>query len=593
MMRISVTIFFVFFGLTDILKGQPAGFFDLLDYRVRNISLINSRESDISPLIVNGKLFFSSVREEFFGNQKLKEQNMSFYDIYQTEIDEKGNALTRRELVPGFGNLFHEGPASWCEKTGELFVTYSNISEDSQRGMVRKKNVRLRLVIMEEMEGKWVVTREFPFNNPDFHFAHPAISVTGDTLVFSSDMEGGIGNSDLYMSVRKDGQWSEPENLGEEINTPGNEMFPAFGPGGMLLFSSDGHEENYGQLDIYCTFMSENSKPANLGEKINSAFDDFGMVIHTSGKYGYFSSNRPGRGSDDIYLVEFLPLVEIINGRVIADYNDEPVSEAIVHLQDCEGNEISSIQSGVFGNFEFEVPKGFCYQAFAEKKGFLSDLKTYAENTFVELRLKQIVNYRLVVQDFENENYLEAAEVTCNENSWESDTAGVIDLKFDSIYNCNVQVVKEGYFDYTFDLQPGRFTPGAEITDTIRLVRKQINKNFILKSIVYYIDMWRIMPESEPELNTLIKLMNDNPGLRIEIGAHTDSRMEDRYNLWLSQKRAESVLEYMIQKGVPTERLVAKGYGETQLLNHCANGVNCSEEQHLVNRRTEFKILEF
>ena len=592
-MRISVTILFVFFGLTDILKGQPAGFFDLLDYRVRNISLINSRESDISPLIVNGKLFFSSVREEFFGNQKLKEQNMSFYDIYQTEIDEKGNALTRRELVPGFGNLFHEGPASWCEKTGELFVTYSNISEDSQRGMVRKKNVRLRLVIMEEMEGKWVVTREFPFNNPDFHFAHPAISVTGDTLVFSSDMEGGIGNSDLYMSVRKDGQWSEPENLGEEINTPGNEMFPAFGPDGMLLFSSDGHEENYGQLDIYCTFMSENSKPANLGEKINSAFDDFGMVIHPSGKYGYFSSNRPGRGSDDIYLVEFLPLVEIINGRVIADYNDEPVSDAIVHLQDCERNEISSIQSGVFGNFEFEVPKGFCYQVFAEKKGFLSDLKTYAGISFVELRMKQIVNYRLVVQDFENENYLEAAEVTCNENSWKSDTAGVIDLKFDSIYNCNVQVVKEGYFDYTFDLQPGRFTPGAEITDTIRLVRKQINKNFILKSIVYYIDMWRIMPESEPELNTLIKLMNDNPGLRIEIGAHTDSRMEDRYNLWLSQKRAESVLEYMIQKGVPTERLVAKGYGETQLLNHCANGVNCSEEQHLVNRRTEFKILEF
>jgi outer membrane protein OmpA-like peptidoglycan-associated protein len=591
MMRIFAIILLVFIGFPIGLKGQSSGFFDFIDFRITPLTSINSVESDISPFFVENELYFSSVREAFFGDEKRREQNTLFYDIYRAEIDEKGSPVTERELAPGFGHLYHEGPASWCKKTGELFVTINNSPEGSRRSGNRQ--IRLRLVIMKQIAGKWEVTVEFPFNDPDFHFAHPAVSVSGDTLVFSSDMDGGFGNSDLYMSIREEGQWGEPVNLGEKINTTGNEMFPTFGPGGMLFFSSDAQEPNYGQLDIYYTKISNEADPANLGEKVNSSSDDFGLTIHPSGKFGYFSSNRYAWRKDDIYLVEFLPQLENIRGKVVARHNEEAVQDALVYLEDCDGNQIRTVLSGYFGNFEFSVPKGKCYRVYADKEGFASEKIPCSGNEFIELSLRQIINYQVAVKDYENENAVKDAEMSCNGSIWKSDSSGVIKIEFDSIFNCPVRVSKPGYFDNKFDLNPERFVPGSEITDTVWLFRKEVGKVFLMKSIDFYIDMWRIMPKSEPELNQLVKLMEDNPTLRIEISAHTDSRLEDRYNLWLSQKRADSVLEYLVQKGIAKERVKATGYGETRLLNRCANGVICSEEEHLVNRRTEFVILEY
>lgn len=593
MIRISTILLLIFIALPNVLKGQSPGFFDNTDFRITPLPLINTNESEISPFFVGKDLFFSAVREEFFGDEERRQKNTLFYDIYRTEIDEKGNPVTARELVPGFGNMFHEGPAAWCQKTGELFVTVSNATLNSRPISKNSRNIKLRLVIMRLIEGKWVVTFELPFNNNEFNFAHPAINKTGDTLVFSSDMEGGNGNSDLYMSIRKEGEWSAPANLGERINTAGNEMFPTFGPGGMLLFSSDGQELNYGQLDIYYTEFSSQTKPVNLGEKVNSSSDDFGLVIHPSGKFGYFSSNRYSWRKDDIYLAEFFPLMGTIRGKVVANQNGEAIQDALVHLEDCEGNEIKSVRSGFLGNFEFEAPKGFCYQIHAAKEGFSSDLAPNSGSGFVELRLKQIINYQLVVKDFQNGNPVGEAEMFFGDTQWKSDSVGEISVKFDSIFESPVTVSKQGYFDFSFDLNPERFTPGSEIADTIRLFRKDKGRVFSLKFIDYYFDGWRLMPQSEPGMNELVLLMENNPTLKVEISSHTDSRKEDDYNLWLSQKRADSVVEYLVQKGIAKERLVAKGYGETRLLNKCANDVVCSEKQHLVNRRTEFVILEY
>ena len=591
MMRIFTLILLVIIGYPGALKGQLPEFFNNIDFRVTPLTAINTVESDISPLFVENQLFFSSVRDEFLGDAKRQELNTLFYDVYWVEVDERGNPVTQRGLVPGFGQMFHEGPAAWCKTTGELFVTLNNKPEDTR--LSAKRKINLRLAIMKHINGEWVVTRDFPHNNPEFNLAHPALSITGDTLVFSSDMEGGFGNSDLYMSIREEGQWSKPVNLGEKVNTFGNEMFPTFGPGGMLIFSSDGLEPNYGQLDIYYTKIANESLPLNLGGNINSSSDDFGLAIHSSGKFGYFSSNRYAWRKDDIYLVEFLPQVENIRGKVIARHNEEAVQDALVYLEDCEGTQISSVLSGYFGNFEFTVPKGKCYQVYADKEGFASEKIPFSGSGFIELSLRQVVNYQVVVKDFEIEDAVVGAEMLCNGSSWNSDSEGIIKIEFDSVFNCPVRIGKSGYFDNTFDLNPERFVPGSEITDTIWLFRKEAGKIFSMKSVDYYIDMWRIMPKSEPELNQLVNLMNDNPTLKIEISAHTDSRLEDQYNMWMSQKRADSVSEYLVQKGVEQERIVAKGYGETRLINHCANGVICSEEQHLVNRRTEFIILEF
>jgi hypothetical protein len=612
MIRLLAIIVLVFVGSPKDLSGQPSGFFDFNDFRIRPLTSINSVESDISPFIVNNELFFSSVREEFFGDEKRLTKNTLYYDIYSAEIDHKGNPVSERRLVPGFGQLIHEGPAAWCKKTGELFVTINNNTESSN--LSDKRNMNLRLVIMKEFNGEWVVTRfrqkstkvsvndkneewivssNFPFYNPRYNFAHPAISITGDTLVFSSDMDGGFGNSDLYMSIREEGQWTEPVNMGELINTAGNEMFPTFGPEGMLLFSSDTRKPNFGQLDIFYTKISSDINPINLGEEFNSPSDDFGLTIHPSGTFGYFSSNRNTMKKDDIFLVEFLPQLEYVRGKVIASYNKEPVHNALVYLEDCNGNKIRSLMSGNDGSFEFAVPKGKCYQLHADKEGFVSEIIPVSGDEFVELSLLQVFNYQVLIKDFEHENAVANAEIFCNGSDWISDSTGVIHIKFDSIFNCPAWVSKAGYFDCKIDLSLERFVSGAEIKDTIWFFRKEKGKVFSLKSVDYYFNLWQIMPMSEPELNQLVKLMEDNPNLRIEISAHTDSRLEDQYNMWLSQKRADSVLEYLTQKGIAKDRINAVGYGETRLINRCRNGVICTEEEHLVNRRTEFVILDF
>jgi outer membrane protein OmpA-like peptidoglycan-associated protein len=594
MMRNAAIIFSILIFCSAAVKGQSDSFFDRHDYRIKPLPLINSAGSDISPAIVHDELYFSAVRDEFLGNERRKQRNMLFYDVYHTTLDRKGNPLKKRELVPGFGNLYHEGPVSWCEATGELFVTLSNVVDgDTLRGIIKQEHIRLRLVAMKQENGIWTITEEFPFNRDKHHIAHPAISKTGDTLVFTSDMPGGFGNSDLYISVRTDGTWSEPKNLGEKINTPGNEMFPTFGPGGMLFFSSDGHPGNYGQMDIYAVQLTGNTGVVNLGKEINSAYDDFGLVIHPSGNFGFFSSNRPGNGSDDIYHIEFIPLYENVGGRVVIKHNGNAVPGASIYLQDCNGNELQVMQTNQEGLFEFRVKKGFCYQVYAGKEGFTHDLKTYSGENFVEMRLEQIVNYKVLILDTETGRPLQNANATCRGKSWQSDSQGFAGIQLEGEQKCNFRISRDEYFDFTYDVDLSALRPGAEIADTIRLLRKQLNKSFLFEDLSFYNDMWRLLPESEKKLDNLLKLMQDNPDLKIEVGSHTDSRLADDFNLWLSQKRADSVEEYLVKNGVASGRIIPKGYGETRLLNHCNNWTQCTEAEHLVNRRTEFTILEF
>ncbi len=583
MMKNAVNLFFLLIMFTNTLVGQ--NFFERVEYSTQMLPLINTAESEFSPAIVINKLFFTSVQD--------KESDQSFYNVYSTETDSKGYPQVLKKLVPGFGNPFHEGPVSWCETTGELFVTVSNISGgDTLRRVFKKENIRLRIVIMKKVDERWLIVEEFPFNRDEFNFAHPAINKTGDTLVFSSDMSNGFGNSDLYMSVRTEGQWSEPVNLGESVNTTGNEMFPTFGPGGLLLFSSDGFLEGLGQMDIYYTNLSGDSPVINLGDKINSEYDDFGLVVHSSGDYGYFSSNRPGKGSDDIYRVEFISLYQNIGGVVI-NSKGAPVAGAAVTLQDCNGTDLQSALSGENGRFRFEVLKEGCYQAVAAKSGYLSDLKPFHLDETITLIITQVIRYRIYVLDIESEEPLTNAEVYCNDKQWLTNGNGYAEIDADSIGNCNLRVTGKEHFNYIIEVDPYRLVPGVDIVDTVRLFKKELNHSYVLKDIRFFLDKWRLLPESELELQKLIKLMEDNPSLKIELASHTDSRGKAPYNQWLSQKRAESAADFLIENGITKDRIVSKGYGESRLLNHCANGVPCTEEEHLVNRRTEFKVLDY
>ena len=593
-MRKICGILFILFSTAIISYGQSVNFFERVSIDIELLRQLNTPGSDISPALVKDELYFSSMPAASTASSRTRPQNMQFYDVYKTEISSEGNPLSGRQPVAGFGNRYHEGPVSWCRETGELFVTLSNVTDgDTLRRFIREEYIRLRLAVMHEVNGKWVIREEFPYNNEKFHFAHPAISPTGDTLIFSSDMTGGFGKSDLYMSVRSNESWSRPQNLGEVINTAGNEMFPTFGPGGMLLFSSDGHKDNRGQLDIYYTFLSDTLPPVHLGEQINSAYDDFGLTIHPSGDFGYFSSGRPGTGSDDIYFVRFNSLYEKIEGKVAANKNGLPLRDATVSLFDCGGNRLQETRTDIGGNFAFEAAIGRCYRFRVEKEGFVPESRDHEQGELTVFRLKEILSYRVLVVDAEDGKPLARTGIACNNLKWQTDNAGFALIDLSEKSDCEYRVTRNGYFDYVLEIDSAGMSAQASTVDTLRMFRKEENRVITLNNLVFYRDMWRIMPESEKVLERLVKLMKDNPGMRVEIASHTDSRLADDYNLWLSQKRSDSITDYMTDNGIEKERLVPKGYGETQLLNHCTNWVECSNAEHLVNRRTEFRILSF
>lgn len=296
---------FLFLILTTsvVFAQQKVKLFDDAEFTVQPVNRINTVASEIAPFFVEDLIYFSAIPEKYAGDSKRMKNHTAFYSLYAAETNENGDISSGRALVPGFGADFHEGPAAYCALTGELFVTLSNVvGINTRQELKQTEKIRLRLVIKKQVNNRWQTVEELPFNDKRFHFAHPAINKTGDTLIFSSDMDSlNYGNTDLYMSVREFGEWSAPVNLGSYINTKGNEMFPTFLPNGMLSFATDGRTIKYGGLDIYYVAFPKLEKVEIFGEEINSPADDFHLITDHSGKSGYFTSNRSQTTSDDLY----------------------------------------------------------------------------------------------------------------------------------------------------------------------------------------------------------------------------------------------------------------------------------------------------
>jgi len=270
---------------------------------------INSIHSDFGPSIIQDTLYFTTFNDKLFGKSDQKLKKKEFYDLYKARIDPQGNNISEREPVPSFITRYNDGPVSWCDKTGELFVTQNYSNQSAKQKSFQKTINRLKIIIAKRINGKWEIVKEFPFNNPEYSVGHPAITDSGDTLVFSSDRPGGYGETDLYCSVRKNGEWETPVNLGPRINSPEKEEFAFLTDqsfnGRYLVFSSKERGGN-GGFDLYYTrFPSDYSEIIRFDGPINSTYDDFAMTIPPNTEFGYMTSNRPGTGSDDIYKFNF------------------------------------------------------------------------------------------------------------------------------------------------------------------------------------------------------------------------------------------------------------------------------------------------
>jgi len=514
------------------------GFAQEDDWQILNDSTIkisgvvtNTIRSDFGPVVVGDTLCFTSYSDKILGKPDAKLRKDAFYDLYHAKIDKNGNTISQRQPLIEFLTQYHDGPVSYCAKTGELFITQSdNVTADKTHRASSKDTIRLRIVIAKRVNGKWTSITNFPYNNPSFSLGHPSISQTGDTLIFSSDRHGGFGETDLYYSIRKKGKWGLPVNLGAQINTSGKEEFSFIYQnstgGASLIFASNGRF-GYGGLDLYYTrFAFRDNEVEHFDEPINTPFDDFGMVIPFDAGYGYMTSNRPGKGNDDIYRFTFKKLAKPTTVPLLAAGTAFPVKELYVFNKKTR-NPISSV----------------------------------------------------VVRTCDNQSYL-------------SDQVGEVALLTKQNGDCEVVASKTGYGEIRKILVAKPLKQGEVNRDTIWL-EPATKEKITLKNIYYDYAKWDILPDAAKELDLLVAFMNENPELKVQLSSHTDSRSDNLSNLWLSQKRADAAVNYVISHGIDAGRITGVGYGETQLLNHCKDGVNCTAQEHRQNRRTEIYIPEY
>lgn len=494
---------------------KDCNFFDHRSVQIEKTN-INTPGSDMGPSFVGSELWYSAHSEMQIQKSKHKKSQVIFYQLYSSPINANGDIVGGKNAeLADITKKCHAGPVSYCDATQELFVTLSNDdAPDIQNAIFKKAQIRLKIVIAKEINGKWTVTEELPFNSSKYSVGHPAISPTGDTLYFASNMPGSIGGStDLYLSVRNNGKWGDPVNLGSKINTAGNDMFPFVYKNGMLIFASNGKKAGATDLDLYYSCPSGNNftEPVSLNE-FNSDADDFGLVLYKNGKVGYFSSQRDGgEGDDDIY------------------------------------------------------------KALLEKE---------------EYKLE------LLVRDDESHLPIPSAKVTFSDGkNFTTDQNGIVkrDLDYNTDYTATSQM--KNYMDNTISFSTIDADYGV-IKKVIDAEKLKVGRKITINNIYYNFDKWNLLPESKVVLDKLVRIMKENPDLIAELGSHTDCRGSDAYNMKLSQKRSDSAVNYIVSKGISRDRIIAKGYGETQLINKCADGVPCSEAEHRMNRRTEFKILD-
>lgn len=490
----------------------------------------NSKYSDFAASYYEKGLIFASDRDT--GNlarYRHTWNSRDFLDLYKVDVDSISSG-TAVKLEGEVNTRLHESTSVVSKDGLTMYFTRNNFM-DGRKGKDEEGIIRLKIYSAENINGVWTNITELPFNSDSYSVAHPMLSPDGKRLYFVSDMPGSLGESDIFMTeIIGDGTYGPIVNLGKNINTMARETFPFITKDGVLYFSSDGHQ-GLGGLDVFATkiaFDDYDQPVVNVGRPINSPNDDFSFIYNIEDKTGYFSSNREGGMGDD----DIYQFVE-----------NEPL------VLDC----IQEVTGTVRDRISNEVLAGATVVVIDEENREVSSTITDSNGNYI-LQL-----------DCSKGNFVRASRdgyVPAEEYLNKSDgKPRIIDFYLER------DVITGGFGD-----------------DLAKLLQ--------LSTIYFDLNKYNIRPDAEIEIQKVIVAMEKYPSLKIKVNSHTDSRGNDAYNLWLSQRRAESTVNYMISKGISPERLQGEGFGETRLVNDCFNGVPCSNDQHQLNRRSEFIIFE-
>lgn len=506
-------------------------------YTINNIE-INTDRSDFGTAFYGDKIIYSSAKDTVYREKELYKWNRQpFLDLYiaAQNIESDSILIDESQFLPKQQNRYHTAGLVFTEDLQTIYYSTNTV-----KGKFRLQNDdagtnNIRIMKANITDEKFEAVQVLPFNDINYSVGHPALTPDGKWLFFISDMPGGYGATDIYkVEVLGDGKYGDPMNLGATVNTEGKEMFP-FISDNILYFSSDGYF-GMGGLDVYETKFTADfdfEKPKNLGSPVNSNFDDFAYIVSEDNSYGYFSSNRTeGKGDDDIYYFTKNNIeTELECKHILTGIVTDAISGEPIEDVTIK---VSDVNGEVIGT---------------------GDVTTNVEGKYI------------------------LTEVPCN-------------------FFIMAGAFKKGYSRGTGDITtPG--APSGEVKIDFQLdkysnlvVKKGNVEKIKINPIHFDFDKHNINKKAELELNKVVYMLKKFPDIHIKIESHTDSRGSDVYNEALSQRRATSTYNYIISKGVDASRIESvKGYGEKQLRNRCSNGVPCTKEEHLYNRRSDFIIV--
>jgi len=499
-----------------------------LDFRLTNLS-INTAFSDFGPMYFGNQLIFSSAKDSLKTKISRSYNQRLFSDLFIGDLDIEGaDVISKEDFSKKINSNFHEATLCFSQDLKKVYYTRNNYNSKTRHIAINKLKIYSATAI--ETEGgaiEWTDFRELPFNSKRYSTGHPALSPDGKKLYFVSDMPGTLGETDIFVvDILNDDEYSEPRNLGPNINTTGKEMFP-FITEKKLYFSSDGYD-GFGGLDVFeSDYHTTFQLPVNLGNTLNSAFDDFGYIVKEEANNGFVCSNRnTGKGDDDIYFFERKKMGisdQTIEGYVYNTISGERIANATVSLYLKSGDKLEETKADINGDFAFQQ------ELFVDKEYLIKGI---------------------------NQGY-EKSEKTIIPTDKETEIIVPIGLN--------------GTHDF--------------IVEENGLLKIKVG------IIYFDLNKYNIRKDAAIEFDKIVAVLNRYPAIIIDIESHTDSRGSDAFNLKLSNKRAISGKNYIISKGIRPDRIrSAKGFGETRLKNKCKNGASCSESMHQLNRRSEFII---
>ena len=491
---------------------------------------INSEYSDFGSSFFQNKLIFASSRElkGITAKKIFKQTNQNFLNLYESELSSDGNLGEPIPFEHSINSKFHESSPVFTNDGKTMYFTRNNYL-DGKKGVNGDKITLLKLYKSTFENDKWSAATELPFDSDQYSTAHPALSLDNKTLYFASDMPGTKGQSDLFkVAINSDGSFGTPENLGATINTEGRETFPFVSDENELYFATDGHP-GLGGLDIYVSKIEKNN---TFGEAQN-----VGAPIN--GPQDDFAFMIDSKSRNGFFS----------SNREGGKGYDDIYKFTETRKLSCEQELVGIITDQENGVALSDVKVSLFDEKFQALKSVTSDEKG---NYKFEVECRKTYYVRGEKMDFETKEKLATIRKTTGRTN----------------------------VDFTLEKRIKPIGVGTDLAKTVDI-----------PTIYFDLDKWNIRPDAAFQLQKIAEVLKQYPKMTIDIRSHTDSRQTSKYNIILSDRRAKSTMAWLVKNGVETSRLTAKGYGETQLVNKCADGVKCPEAEHQANRRSEFIIV--